>query len=99
MPSRNPSKGIRGRRMDWPGFACCAILAAGAIAAYSQTFSVPLIFDDRPAILGNATIRHWATAFAPPAGTSASGRPIVNISLAVNYAISGTGVWSYHVFN
>ena len=99
MPSRNPSKGIRGWRMDWPGFACCAIIAAGAIAAYSQTFSVPLIFDDRPAILGNATIRHWATAFAPPADTSASGRPVVNISLAINYAISGTGVWSYHVFN
>ena len=100
-PSRGdwPANGKRGFRMDWPGVACCAILAAGAVAAYSQTFSVPLIFDDRPAIMGNATIRHWETSFSPPADTTASGRPVVNISLAVNYAISGTDVWSYHVLN
>ncbi len=85
--------------MGWRGIACCVILAAAAIAAYSQTFAVPPIFDDRPTILSNATIRHLGTAFAPPPGTSASGRPIVNVSLAVNYAISGTNVWSYHVLN
>jgi tetratricopeptide (TPR) repeat protein len=28
-----------------------------------------------------------------------AGRPIVNFSLAINYAISGSQVWSYHVLN
>jgi Flp pilus assembly protein TadD len=27
------------------------------------------------------------------------GRPVLNLSLAVNYAISGTAVWSYHALN
>ncbi len=35
----------------------------------------------------------------PPLGTTASGRPVLNLSFAVNYAISGTAVWSYHALN
>ena len=75
------------------------ILAAGAIAAYSRTFSVPLHFDDLDAIANNPSIRHLSTALWPPINTTASGRPILNLSLAINYAISGTAVWSYHVLN
>jgi tetratricopeptide (TPR) repeat protein len=75
------------------------IIAAWAIAAYSRTFSVPLLFDDITAIANNRSIRHWATAFWPPVDTTASGRPVLNLSLAINYAISGTAVWSYHVAN
>jgi Flp pilus assembly protein TadD len=76
-----------------------AILAAGAIAVYSRTFSVPLFFDDRAAIIDNSTIRHWGTAWWPPINTTASGRPILNLSLAINYAFSGTAGWSYHALN
>jgi tetratricopeptide (TPR) repeat protein len=79
--------------------ACGTVLAAAAAAAYSRTYAVPLIFDDRPTIAENATIRHWGTALMPPANTAATGRPIVNLSLAINYAVSGTGVWSYHALN
>jgi tetratricopeptide (TPR) repeat protein len=83
----------------WLPLAGGAVLAAGAIAVYCQTFSVPLIFDDRTAIAGNLTIRHWSTALWPPPGTTASGRPMLNLSLAINHAISGTAVWSYHALN
>jgi tetratricopeptide (TPR) repeat protein len=76
-----------------------AILAAGVIVVYWRTFSVPLLFDDHDSIAGNLTIRHLSTALWPPLNTTASGRPILNLSLAVNYAISGTAVWSYHVLN
>ncbi|HEY5079078.1 MAG TPA: tetratricopeptide repeat protein, partial [Opitutaceae bacterium] len=34
-----------------------------------------------------------------PGGSTVAGRPVLNLSLALNYAISGTGVWSYHAFN
>jgi protein O-mannosyl-transferase len=95
----SPSKGSRIWRVDWPALVCCAILATGAIAVYRQTYSVPPVFDDVPTIIDNATIRHWETAFMPPANTTAGGRPIVNLSLAINYAISGTSVWSYHALN
>ena len=92
-------KRVEAWRPDWLLLACGAILAAGAIAAYSGTFSAPLLFDDIYAIVHNPTIRHWSTAFWPPGYTTATGRPILNLSLAVNYAISGTAVWSYHALN
>ena len=86
-------------RAGWLQLVGGVILAVAAVAVYSRTFSAPLVFDDYPAIDGNSTIRHWSTAFWPPANTTATGRPILNLSLAFNYAVSGTAVWSYHTFN
>jgi len=87
------------RRADWLRWVGGVILVAGAIAVYRRTFSVPFLFDDAAAIVDNATIRHWSTAWWPPINTTASGRPILNLSLAINYAVSGTAVWSYHALN
>ncbi len=87
------------RGLDWPVLAAAGVIAAAAIAAYSQTFSVPFHFDDQFAIAENATIRHWSTALWPPPNTTASGRPMLNLSLALNYALSGQAVWSYHALN
>jgi protein O-mannosyl-transferase len=92
-------KRIPAGRADWLRLVGGAILVAGAVAVYSRTFSVPLLFDDNSAIVGNTTIRHWSTAFRPPGNSAASGRPILNLSLAINHAISGTAVWSYHALN
>ena len=105
MPAQSPPAGtptlklIPVGRVDWRRLVSGVILAAGAVAVYSRTFSVPLLLDDHYTIVGNSTIRHWSTAFWPPINTTASGRPILNLSLAINYAISGTAVWSYHVVN
>ena len=84
----------------WPGRAWppLLIVAAGG-AAYANSFSGPLVLDDLNSIGVNPTIRHWGTALAPVIGTTVGGRPILNLSLAINYAISGTEVWSYHVLN
>jgi tetratricopeptide (TPR) repeat protein len=87
------------RRVDWPALAAGALLAAAAVAAYSRTFFVPFLFDDESSVTGNVTLRHLGTALFPPADATVGGRPILNISLAVNYAISGTSVWSYHAAN
>ena len=68
--------------------------------AYFNSFTGPLVFDDKPAISGNPTIREWGTALVPPnTGSSVTGRPLVNLSFALNYAISGVEVWSYHALN
>ena len=85
--------------MDWPALAGGAALAALAIAAYGGTFSVPLLHDDGFAIASNASIRHLGTALVPPVGTTVGGRPVLNLSLAANYAVSGTAVGSYHAVN
>ncbi len=35
----------------------------------------------------------------PGNGAAVQRRPVVNVSLAINYAISGVNPWSYHAFN
>lgn len=67
--------------------------------AYAGTFFGPLIFDDIPAIADNSSLHHWGRVLAPPLDCTAAGRPFLNLSFAINYAVSGTHVWSYHVFN
>src|ERR1700690_3677086 len=76
-----------------------ATLAAAAAAAYSGTFAVPMVFDDRDSILSNPTLRHLVSAFFPPAESTVGGRPLLNVTLALNHAVSGTEVWSYHATN
>jgi len=85
-------------------FLAALALAIGVLAAYQNIFAEPFVFDDAPAILENPTIRQlWPpwTALIPPPGTGSSvgGRPLINYSFALNYAMSGYAVWSYHVFN
>ena len=83
--------------------AALALVLAG-VAAYHNSFSGPFVFDDRAAIVDNPSIRRLgalADVLAPArqGGLTVAGRPLVNLSLAVNFAISGTETWSYHGFN
>jgi tetratricopeptide (TPR) repeat protein len=79
------------------------LLLLAAFAAYHNTFALPFVFDDRRAIVDNLSIRElWllTDVLSPPNdGSSASGRPLVNLSFALNHAISGDAVWSYHALN
>jgi protein O-mannosyl-transferase len=86
-------------RSGWPIPACAAFIAAAAAGAYSRTFSVPLLFDDMGSISDNPTLRHLAGSFWTPAGETVSGRPFLNFSLALDYAVGGTAVWTYHATN
>jgi len=77
-------------------------LAGAALLAYINTFRVPFVFDDLASIPGNATIRSLGQAWWPPkgqGGLTVAGRPLLNFSLGLNYAVSGLDVGSYHVVN
>jgi tetratricopeptide (TPR) repeat protein len=78
-----------------------AVLMLAAVAAYHNSFGGPFVFDDEASILDNPSIRSIATALTPPGGFgfTVSGRPLLNLSLALNHALSGTEVWSYHALN
>lgn len=87
-----------------PGWLPPALIALAALAAYANSFSGPFVLDDGPSIAGNPSIRHlWPLSgpLAPPAGfgLTVEGRPLVNLSLAFNYALSGLHPWSYHALN
>jgi len=70
--------------------------------AYCNSFNCPFIFDDHESIGRNIYTRHlWplTQAMKAPPQSSVAGRPIVSLSLAVNYAINSASPWSYHVLN
>jgi tetratricopeptide (TPR) repeat protein len=75
------------------------LIAAAAVAVYANSLSGPFVLDDIPSIADNLTIRHLGTALFPPVRTTEGGRPILNLSMAIDYAVSGTAVWSYHATN
>jgi tetratricopeptide (TPR) repeat protein len=79
------------------------LIALVSLLAYHNCFTVPFIYDDIPAILDNPTIRHlwppWVPFSWPPGDTTVGSRPVANFTFAVNYALSGTQVWSYHALN
>lgn len=80
-----------------------SLIGLAALAAYCNSFSGPFVYDDVPSILENPTIQHlWShgSVLVPPGeGRTVSGRPLLNFSLAVNQAVSGAEVWSYHALN
>lgn len=82
-----------------------ALLALAALLAYAGSFSVPFVFDDVPSIVDNASLRQlwplWSALTPPPEtlGLPVGGRPLVNLSLALNYALGGTAPAGYHAFN
>jgi tetratricopeptide (TPR) repeat protein len=80
-----------------------ALIVAAAVAAYHHSFAGPFVYDDLGAIVANQTIRQlWPLGQVlspPPHGQTVSGRPLLNLSLAINYAIGGLDVRGYHVTN
>jgi tetratricopeptide (TPR) repeat protein len=83
----------------WVTFLAGGIVVLAALAAYHNSFSGPFFFDDISAITDNSTIRHFENAFSPSPKNATFGRPLLNLSFALNYALGGMKVWGYHAFN
>jgi tetratricopeptide (TPR) repeat protein len=82
-------------------FLAVLAILGGALLAYHNTFNVPFLFDDNSSIRNNPTLGSLLAAWSPPAtgGLTVSGRPFLNFTLALNHRLSGSTVWSYHLFN
>jgi tetratricopeptide (TPR) repeat protein len=76
-----------------------AALALGTLLLYGGTLRYPFILDDIPAIAGNPSVRGLWSALAPPQRLPVSGRPLLNLSYALNYALGRYDVRGYHAFN
>jgi tetratricopeptide (TPR) repeat protein len=94
-----PATGLRWRPS--PRLLAGLILALAAFLAYANAVHHPFIFDDAH-ITEPASIRSYSPlwrALFPPSPSGLSGRPLAHFTLAVNWAISGSGTWSYHLVN
>jgi len=79
-----------------------ALLVLAGVLVYANGLNGPFIFDDYTAIESNEQIRQlWplSAPLSPPRDTPVAGRPLVNLTLAVNYALGGLDVRGYHVTN
>ena len=82
-------------------FAALALVLV-ITAAYFNSLRGEFVFDDVPAIEENPTLRAlWplSGALSPPENSGVGGRPLANLSFALNHAIHGTHVVGYHVGN
>ncbi len=77
-----------------------AIVVAVA-AVYAGGLRHPFMFDDVGAVAFNPQIRSLApdVALVPPPETPVGGRPLVNLSFAINYALGGLDPWGYRAGN
>jgi len=76
------------------------VLAAGTLAVYVNALSNPFVFDDTDSVTGNLIIRSLTLdALRAPRQTAIAGRPLVNLSFALNYAWGGMSPWGYHAWN
>ena len=81
--------------------ARCAVIVVAGLLAYANGLDGPFVFDDYRAIVQNQTLRDpsLSAALSPPRETPVAGRPLVNLSLAINYAAGGMKTRGYHVTN
>ncbi len=92
-PQTRRLTGIANRRLliPWTG-----------LLAYVNAFKGSFIVDDAQSVVNNPTIRvlsDWRAVLTPFWELPTAGRPLVNLSLALNYALGGLNVTGYHMWN
>ncbi|HVU34152.1 MAG TPA: tetratricopeptide repeat protein [Opitutaceae bacterium] len=88
------------RRAIWTSILLL-VIAVGL--TYADSLSGPFLYDDKGSIEFNPAIRHLFPRrdilSLPDGAATVSGRPVLNLSFALNYAIGGLDVRGYHLAN
>jgi tetratricopeptide (TPR) repeat protein len=84
-------------RVRWHAWA---IVLAVALT-YANSLNGPFVLDDEAAVAQNPQIQSLSPGRAlwPDAESPVAGRPLVNLSFALNYAAHGLDVRGYHIVN
>ncbi|OYW23591.1 MAG: hypothetical protein B7Z55_03420, partial [Planctomycetales bacterium 12-60-4] len=94
--------GLRENRRK--ALACSLILVVAVWGAYANSLFGVFLMDDVRSIHQNSTIRDLGNLSrvlncTRQTGDTVDGRPLLNLTLAVNYALHELEPWSYHVLN
>jgi hypothetical protein len=96
QPGRRSSREGAGRR--WRA----ALIVVAGVLAYWNSLSGPFVFDDVASVVENQQIREWwhvGGLLTSERELPVAGRPLVNASFALNYALGGLDVRGYHAWN
>src|SRR5258707_5424946 len=85
---------MSGSSGTWLPWLCVLVICGATAAAYYNSFYGVFLLDDTVLLLNDHYAHPW-----PPWELLKSPRPLVDLSLALNYSISGLDPWSYHAFN
>jgi len=88
------SKIIASKRFNLIAFS---VITAIVLIAYANTFTASFHFDDNPSIIENSAIRHISSENI--LSILKGSRPVVYLSIMLNYQLSGLNVISWHLFN
>jgi protein O-mannosyl-transferase len=83
-------------------WALGAAIAAAGVLVYANSLRGPFVFDDLLSVVENQSIRDWSRVgdvLSPERELPTAGRPLVNFSFALNYAVGGLNVAGYHLAN
>jgi tetratricopeptide (TPR) repeat protein len=72
------------------------LVALVTVAAFWNSFEGAFVFDDGLHIVENPRVRLLTPPWAPLLGTT---RPLIQGSMALNYAMGGLDPWGYHAVN
>ena len=81
---------------------CAAILVLAGALAYWSGLASPFMFDDQTSIENNRQIRQLtplSVPLSPPRDTPVAGRPLANLSLALNVAAGGLDPTGFRAIN
>ncbi len=89
--------------VSWPALLlAAAVVVAATAGVYWNSLGGAFVLDDHAWILDNASITRLANlgeVLFPTDSPAVAGRPIVSLTLAVNYALGGLNPVGYHVVN
>jgi protein O-mannosyl-transferase len=72
----------------------CALIVLATLAAYSDSFHGPFIFDDDNFVTQRSAQKLW-----PIWPALFGARPVVQLTFALNYRLGGLDPTGYHIFN
>jgi protein O-mannosyl-transferase len=78
------------------------LIVVACVAVYANSLHHPFVFDDERAIVENRSIRQLSSmdeVLRPPEHSPVTGRPLANLSFAINFALGGLDTRGYHVVN
>ena len=81
----------------WP-----ALLVVACVLTYWNGLSVPFVLDDVGTLANDSQIQAWRTVrglLSPTSASAVAGRPVVQLSLALNDALGGRDVRGFHAWN